>query len=348
MDDKRRVLLAMSGGVDSSVAAALLLEAGCQVTGVFLCLGGAVRADNDSPGCCSPTDAADARSVAQKLGIDLFVLDASREFAPIIEQFAREYAAGRTPNPCILCNAQVKFGYLMRQADRLGMDFVATGHHARMALGQVHRAAAKDQSYALFAVPREHLPRMLLPIGELGGKARVRQIAAELGLKVADKPDSQEICFVSEHHRSVLQRLAPQALQPGDIVDAQGKVLGRHQGVGNFTIGQRRGVRVAVGIPYYVTAIDPASATVTIGPVEQLQRRSLQASRANWHIDPPPAAFRATIQIRYNHPGAPGTVTPAGPEGFAVEFDQPVLAVTPGQAAVVYDGDRLLGGGWIE
>lgn len=339
----------MSGGVDSSVAALLLLRAGYDVTGVFLCLGGAVAADHDTSGCCSPADAADARAVAAKLGIEMFVLESSRQFAPIIENFVAEYAAGRTPNPCIHCNALVKFGHLMRRADELGIEFLATGHHARQVGGFIHRAATKDQSYALLAVERRHLRRILLPIGEIGDKARVRAMAAEACLNVADKPDSQEVCFVSGHHSELLRQRRPEAMRPGDIIDSAGNVLGRHEGVGNFTIGQRRGVRLAAGEPRYVTRIDPAAGTVTIGPRSELEATGLRAVRVNWHIEPPlpGSRFRGIIQIRYNHAGAAGEVTVTGRDEFQVQFDQPVLAVTPGQAAAIYDGDRLLGGGWI-
>ncbi|HET6429397.1 MAG TPA: tRNA 2-thiouridine(34) synthase MnmA [Phycisphaerae bacterium] len=343
------VLVAMSGGVDSSVAAALLQQAGYDVTGVFLCLGGSVDRDHDTSGCCSPADQADARRVAEALGIDLFVLDAGAEFAGIIDYFADEYAAGRTPNPCVHCNTRIKFSRLIARADALGARYVATGHHARRIGAAIHRAADKDQSYALFGIAREHLGRILLPIGDVTDKARVRRIAADLHLPVADKPDSQEICFVSGDYVELLRQRRPDALRPGKIVDASGNVLGTHEGVGHFTVGQRRGLRVAAGAPLYVTHIDAATATVTVGPKEQTLSACLSAGDANWHGDRPAvgARFDATVQIRYNHAGAPGRVRVTAPDAFTVDFDRPVSAVTPGQAAVVYDGDRLLGGGWI-
>ena len=345
-----RVLVAMSGGVDSSVAAYLLRQAGYRVTGVFLCLGGSVGLDHDTPGCCSPGDAADARRVAEHLGIDMFVLDAGRDFARIIDYFVAEYAAGRTPNPCVHCNTLVKFARLIARADDLRARYVATGHHARMAAGAIHRAADKDQSYALFGIARELLGRLLLPIGELADKAQVRRIAGELGLSVADKPDSQEICFVSGDYGEFLRRRRPEAFGPGQIVDSSGNVLGAHDGVGGFTIGQRRGLGVAAGVPMYVTRIDPAAATVTIGPKQEVMSSHLSAAGANWHIDPPETGtvFEATVQIRYNHAGAPGRVRVTGRDSFEAHFAAPVAAITPGQAAVVYDGDRLFGGGWIE
>ncbi|MCE5278832.1 MAG: tRNA 2-thiouridine(34) synthase MnmA [Planctomycetaceae bacterium] len=353
-DLRNNVLLAMSGGVDSSVAAKLLLDQGYAVTGVFMCLGSAGRGGEAVRGCCSPTDAADARRVADALGIDLFVLNFEDVFAPIIDDFLGQYARGRTPNPCIHCNSQIKFGRLLERADQLGVAFVATGHHARV----VHegqraaiargRAGGKDQSYALFAVARSALPRMLLPIGELADKASVRAMARDLGLSIHDKPDSQEVCFVpDDDFAALLRKRLPEAMRPGDIVDATGKVLGQHDGYGQFTIGQRRGLRVAALAPRYVTAIDPATATVTLGPREALLGTRLTASGANWHREVP-AEFTAVVQIRYNHRGAPARVRLTGPETFEVEFDQSVSAITPGQAAVVYEGDILLGGGWID
>jgi tRNA-specific 2-thiouridylase len=407
------VIVAMSGGVDSSVAAAMLLEQGYRVTGVFMCLGTAGAAggldggaaDRGSRGCCSPQDAADARRVAERLGIELYVLNLADEFGPIIEDFAREYAAGRTPNPCIHCNARIKFGRLIRHADSLGVQYVATGHYARMVNRTVNQglrpipssgsvsvpdlpliarekwgqtpisngeiglsphfspliarglARGKDQSYALFGIARENLGRILLPVGMVPDKPSLRRRALELGLAVHDKPDSQEICFVpDDDYVSLLARLAPQALTPGPVVDSSGKLLGRHEGYARFTIGQRRGLRIAGPVPMYVTKIDPATATVTLGPREEVLGTRLRAAGANWHVNvsdvaQPPSAvgrsFDATVQIRYNHAGAPARVTVTSPDTFEVEFAQPVPAITPGQAAVVYDGEFMLGGGWI-
>ena len=344
----------MSGGVDSAVAASMLIDAGYEVTGVFMCLGRAGGADMASRGCCSPADAADARRVAEMLGIDLFVLDMSDAFAPLIADFAAEYAAGRTPNPCIHCNTRIKFGRLLARADSLGADYIATGHYARVVEFQgcpaIARAAAegKDQSYALFGIPRDVLGRILLPVGEIEDKGAVRDIARGLGLVVHDKPDSQEICFApDDNYISILASLASEALRPGDIVDSAGAVLGRHDGYGRFTVGQRRGLRVAAGVPMYVTKIDPATATVTIGPRDEVMSRHLKAGGANWHCEAP-RQFSATVQIRYNHAGARAEVRLAGDETFDVEFHEPVNAITPGQAAVIYDGMRLLGGGWID
>jgi tRNA-specific 2-thiouridylase len=348
------VIVAMSGGVDSAVAASMLIDAGYEVTGVFMCLGTAGDADTASRGCCSPSDAADARLVAEMLGIELFVLDLSDAFAPLIADFAAEYAAGRTPNPCIHCNTLIKFGRLLDRADSLGVDYIATGHYARIAdyAGQpgIARAAAggKDQSYALFGIPRDVLGRILLPLGDIADKSLVRQIAQKLALVVHDKPDSQEICFApDDDYVAILAARAPEALTPGDIIDSSGAVLGQHEGYGRYTIGQRRGLRIAAGVPMYVTKIDPVSATVTIGPRDEVMSSHLQASGANWHADVP-QQFPATVQIRYNHRGAAGEVRLTGDGTFEVEFIEPVSAITPGQAVVVYDEGRLLGGGWID
>ncbi len=351
---EKKVIVAMSGGVDSSVAAAVLLEAGYDVTGVFMCLGAAAPGDGRDHRCCSPEDAADARRVAGVLGIDMYVLDLADAFRPIIDNFLAEYSRGRTPNPCVHCNSRIKFGRLMQRARELGAGYVATGHHARIvthngrpAIGR-GLAADKDQSYALFAVAREMLPRMLLPIGQIARKSHVRQMARDLGLNVHDKPDSQEVCFIpDDDYAALLRARAPEAMRPGAIVSCAGEVLGEHGGFGQFTIGQRRGLKVAAGEPMYVTRIDAATATVTIGPRQEVPGESLTASGANWHCEVP-EVFDASVQIRYNHRGCPGRVRITGPATFAVDFTEKAWAITPGQAAVVYDGEVLLGGGWID
>ena len=351
---KGQVLVGMSGGVDSAVAAALLQAQGWDVTGAFVCLGRAAEADVGSSGCCSPQDAADARRVAGLLGVDLFVLDAGRDFERVIDAFAAEYAAGRTPNPCIGCNRDIKFGRLLRRARDLGFDAVATGHYARVvqhrgapALARA-RAAGKDQSYVLFELPRQALGRLVLPLGEVESKAEVRATARRLGLPVHDKPDSQEICFVPDgDHAAVLAARAPAALTPGPILDETGREVGRHRGYGRYTVGQRRGLGVAAPGRRYVTAVDAASATVTIGSRQATRAGGLVAARASWQVDLAGEA-RVAVQIRSGHRGAAARLRGGGGERFEVEFDAPVEAVAPGQAAVVYDGDVLLGGGWIE
>lgn len=345
----------MSGGVDSSVAAALLQQQGYEVTGVFLCMGQAAGGEMADRSCCSPQDAADARRVAQALGMDLHVLNVQERFEEIIEYFLDEYTAGRTPNPCIHCNMRLKFGRLVELAESLGLEHVATGHHARMVEVDGRRAVAraaalrKDQAYALFAVPAAVLPRMLLPIGDIDDKSRVRDLARELGLVVHDKPDSQEICFVADDdYVALLRDRRPEAMRPGRILDSVGRELGRHDGYGRFTIGQRRGLGVAAGVPMYVTRIDPASGDVTIGPREEVLGRHLLARRANWHARLTESTFDAVVQIRYNHRGAPARVRILEDNSFEAVFAEPVHAITPGQAAVVFREGVLLGGGWIE
>jgi tRNA-specific 2-thiouridylase len=349
---KGRVLVGMSGGVDSSVAAARLAEAGWEVTGAFVCMGRAADPDGGS-GCCSPQDAADARRVAGLLGVDLFVLDATRGFERVIDAFAAEYAAGRTPNPCIGCNRDVKIGRLLERAAALGFDAVATGHYARVveaggrpALARA-RAEAKDQSYVLFELPPAALGRLVLPLGEAAAKAEVREQARRLGLPVHDKPDSQEICFVPDgDYAAVLAARAPAALTPGPIVDEAGREVGRHPGYARYTVGQRRGLGALGPEPRYVTAVDAATATVRVGPRAATRSAGLLAGRATWHA-PLAGPARLEVQVRAHHRPVAAEVTPAG-DGFAARFEAPVEAVTPGQAAVLYDGEVVVGGGWIE
>jgi tRNA-specific 2-thiouridylase len=347
-----KVLVGMSGGVDSSVAAALLREQGYDVTGVFVCLGSAADADGAS-GCCSPQDAADARRVAGLLGIDLFVLQAAEDFTRIIDRFVAEYAAGRTPNPCIGCNRDIKFARLLANARALGFDAIATGHYARVvarggapAIARA-RAREKDQSYVLFELPAEARARLLLPLGELPAKAIVREHARRLGLPVHDKADSQEICFVGEGgYAGLLASRAPGALTPGAIVDEAGREVGRHQGYALYTIGQRRGLGGGAGAPRYVTGVDAATATVRVGPRAAMLRGGLKAGHASWQ-GPLPEGGRVQLQLRSAPVAAPATVTVDG-AAFTARFDEPVAAVAPGQAAVLYDGDVVVGGGWIE
>jgi tRNA-specific 2-thiouridylase len=372
----------MSGGVDSSVAAHLLLEAGHDVIGVFMRHGEessqACRVDEGKPslpvlgglpqtradhkqGCCTASDAADARRVASRMNIPFYALDLQEDFRRIVDYFVDDYLHGRTPNPCVRCNQWIKFGRLFDYADGVDAEFVATGHYARMISGsgnhqpnELHRGldSAKDQSYALFGIRPELLPRMLLPVGGFE-KPRIREIAEELGLGVAGKKDSQEICFVTQgHHSDFVRAREPErsAHTNGEIVTTNGEVVGEHAGYEAFTIGQRKGLGVAMGTPYFVVRIEPDTNKVVIGQKEHLARATLNANEANWLVESADLPKQVAVQIRYNAPPQSAQISLSGEEStrFSVEFDEPQLAVAPGQAAVVYDGTRVLGGGWIE
>jgi len=352
-----RVVLAMSGGVDSSVAAHLLKEQGHEVIGLFMRTGAhGDDLERRSKTCCSATDAVDARNVADRLDIPFYALDFERDFARIMDQFADEYAAGRTPNPCVLCNIWLKFGKLWAYGKQVGADFVATGHYARIVAGpdglpRVARGldAAKDQSYVLFGLHRELLPHVLLPVGGYS-KMEIRALARDLGLPVHDKPDSQEICFVpDDDYLHFVRGRRPGLDTAGPIVDEDGADLGRHGGIEAFTIGQRRGLGIAaVGEPRYVVQIEPTSRTVTVGRRSSLDKVGLEASKFGWHVDAPEGPTRCLAQIRARHKAVPATVEPLGGGRARVVFDVPQPAVTPGQVVAVYQGDLVMGGGWIE
>ncbi len=391
----------MSGGVDSSVAAGLLVEQGYDVVGLFMRTGveeaaadgaeqgqscGEVSADASSQsddsrrlptsrdciapaaqesrgagtsgasrhqGCCSASDAADARFVAGLFDIPFYALNFEQDFNRLINYFADEYARGRTPNPCIVCNDQMKFGKLVEYADAVGAKYIATGHYARIGRRNERPAllrgvdGQKDQSYVLFGLDRGLLDRLMFPVGELT-KSEVRETAERLGLPNRDKPDSVEICFVPDNdYARVVKERRPDAFVEGDVVDSAGRVIGRHKGVANYTVGQRRGLGIAAGEPIYVTRLDPKSNTVTMGDGDALLERALLADRANFLVDVPDESFRADVKIRYLHRAAPATVTRLDDGGVRILFDEPQRAITPGQAVVFYDGDVLLGGAWI-
>ncbi|MBK8179485.1 MAG: tRNA 2-thiouridine(34) synthase MnmA [Planctomycetes bacterium] len=345
----------MSGGVDSSVSAWLLQREGHDLVGLFMRNGVHVdAAESHKKSCCSVSDARDARMVAGNLGIPFQAVDLKQEFGGIIRYFLAEYARGRTPNPCAICNRDLKFNRLLSFADELGAEFVATGHYARIdqeaGRVRVRRGVdrSKDQSYQLFSVAERHLARARLPLGGLE-KSRVRELAAEAGLRTAAKADSQEICFVpSNDYRELLAQRGA-ALHPGALVDTAGRGLGTHAGTEHFTIGQRRGHGVGGREPLYVVALDPASGTVVLGSREECQSRSLRVEQLNLiGFDPPPSGeFRAEVQVRYHHRAAPATIAVSGDQA-EVRFDEPQLAIAPGQGAAFYRGDDLLGGGWIE
>ena len=361
----------MSGGVDSSVAAALLREDGLEVVGCFMRLGSDDSIEAAEPldhaeacdptqirighqGCCSLNDAADARLVAAMLDIPFYVCNFKKDFGRIIHYFVSEYNAGRTPNPCVRCNDWLKFGKLMSYARTIDADYVATGHYARIEHRDDHcqllRGADhhKDQSYVLFGTKRDHLPHVLLPVGSYQ-KSEIRQIAREKKLPVSDKPDSQEICFVPDNnYAGLIERQTPDEVKNGTIVDRNGQIVGEHGGHQHFTIGQRRGLNVSLGHPIYVIDKNPQTNTVTVGLKEQTLGRGLLADQTNWLVDPPgDQPIPCLIKIRSNSPAVPGRVRTTGQDSLSVSFDESQPAVTPGQAVVCYDGERLLGGGWI-
>lgn len=351
----RRVLVGMSGGVDSSVTAWLLKRDGWEVVGVTMKVWPQDCISRAEDKCCGPTAISDARGVAHKLGIPHYVVDESDDFEKIvIGYFASEYRAGRTPNPCVMCNEHLKFGNLRAKARSLGADFIATGHYAIIEHHDTHAVlrkgtdARKDQSYFLFSLSQDQLCHALTPLGGMT-KPEIRDIARGLDLKVADKMDSQEICFVpGNDYRAFLRgHLGDGEFHRGGIYDLQGSFLADHEGIEMFTIGQRKGLPGGSPGPRYVVDIDPETSRVIVGDEEDLVRAAFEVDRASWHGGEPALPLRVTAKIRYAHPGTPATIE-ALPGGRArVVLDEPQRAVTPGQAAVFYDGDRVVGGGWI-
>ncbi|MGC1272459.1 MAG: tRNA 2-thiouridine(34) synthase MnmA [Planctomycetaceae bacterium] len=387
-----RVVLAMSGGVDSSAAAVLLQRSGYEVVGLFMRSGATdeacatpdavlpvLNAKPHKQGCCSASDAADARRVADALDIPFHALNFRDAFGRIKDYFADEYLAGRTPNPCVMCNNWLKFGRLWEFAKQVGATKIASGHYAQV--GTTERSTgdggagetgdegrrvtpplppspvspallrgvdrSKDQSYVLFGLERELLANVLFPVGELT-KPEIRELAREAGLRVAGKPDSQEICFIPDNdYAGFLKRYRGEADTAGELVDTAGNVLGAHAGFEQFTIGQRRGLGVAFGSPRFVVRIEPQTRWVVIGTHDELGRRELEADRANWLADVD-GEFRCEAQIRYQHRPGKATVTMIRKDRFRVVFDEPQFGVAPGQACVLYDGERVLGGGWIQ
>jgi len=370
-----RVVLAMSGGVDSSVAAHLLRERGHEVIGVFMRHGEqALAACSTVPatgtaalpvwhergdhkqGCCSAVDAEDARRVADRLDIPFFALDLQAEFRGIIDYFVEEYTAGRTPNPCVMCNNWIKFGRLFDYARSVGAAYVATGHYARLVAAEGGGWPAlcqgvdpgKDQSYVLFGIRREFLPRMLLPVGDFC-KSGIRRMALQLGLAVAEKRDSQEICFVTTgKHDEFIRARRGTVDTSGEIVTTDGVVVGRHAGIERFTIGQRKGLGVALGERRFVVRIDAQARRVVVGSHEELARRELSARRTNWLVEPPQGVFRCQAKFRYNTPAVAAAAQCLAEDRLHVWFDEPCHGIAPGQAVVCYQGQRVLGGGWIE
>lgn len=347
----------MSGGVDSSATAALLLEAGYEVVGVTLKLWPQDCLSRAEDKCCGPQAVSDARAVCDKLGIPYYLIDEAPEFQKtVIDYFAAEYRAGRTPNPCVMCNQNLKFGRLLSRANQLGAQFIATGHFARLerdpGSGRVllkrGRDERKDQSYFLFSLRQEQLARALFPLGEKT-KDSTRATARHCGLKTADKEESMEICFVPDNDYGKFLRDARLALpHRGEIVDMNGTVLGHHEGIEFYTVGQRRGLGIAAPRPLYVIELDPGRNRVVVGGDDALSRSEFIAERCNWiPFDGPEEPFEATVKIRYYHPGTRARVEPLEGGRARVSLHEAQRAVTPGQAAVFYDGDLVLGGGWI-
>lgn len=368
----QRVVLAMSGGVDSSAAAHLLLEQGYDVVGVFMRHGEesaeSCSLEDGSPnpllpilqgrtdhkqGCCSASDAMDARRVSDRLGIPFYALDLEADFSRIVDYFVDEYTQGRTPNPCVQCNNWIKFGRLFDYADSVDAEFVATGHYARLEQAEDGPAllrgvdSGKDQSYVLAGIDRKYLSRMLLPVGCFV-KTDIRALAGKAGLRVADKRDSQEICFVTSGKHADFVRARSSENTAGNFVDLDGKVLGQHPGIEQFTIGQRKGLGIALGEPAFVLRIDPESFDVVLGPKEALDRQVLHASEVNWLIEPPTGSFEGMAQIRYNSDARPAVIEVLEGARIRVEFTDGASGIAPGQLCVVYSEDRVLGGGWIE
>jgi tRNA-specific 2-thiouridylase len=344
-----RIVVAMSGGVDSSVVAALAARTGAEVIGITLQLYDHGEAIGRSRTCCAGRDIYDARTVAERLGIAHYVFDYETRFRDsVIERFADEYARGRTPIPCISCNQSVKFTDLLALARDLGADCLATGHYVRRLRGgqgpELHRAAdpARDQSYFLFATTREQLGYLRFPLGDLP-KPAVRELARELKLAVADKPDSQDICFVPDgDYASVVKKVRPEAAQPGEIVGLDGRVLGGHAGLIHFTVGQRRGLEIGgQSEPLYVVRLEPEARRLVVGPKSALAVRAARLGGLNWLGERQRSGLTAKVRSM-------ARPTPVSFDGEAIRFEQAELGVSPGQAAVIYDGSRVLGGGWIE
>jgi len=383
---RQRVLLGMSGGVDSSVAGYLLREQGYDVIGVTMKVWPQDCISRAEDKCCGPQAVADARSVAHALGIPHYVVDEADQFERVvIDYFASEYQAGRTPNPCVICNEKLKFGNLWSKAKALGCNYIATGHYAiieHVVAGSGDRSRVdsqvgcesagvtapgcsyavlrkgvdlrKDQSYFLFSLRQPQLRRALMPLGRMT-KPQIREIAHSLGLKVADKIDSQEICFVpGNDYRSFLRsHIGEEEFHRGEIYDVDGQCLGEHDGIELFTIGQRKGLPGGSPRPRYVVDLDPATNRVIVGEADDLMVEKFEIDRVNWHpaagVTTPAynEAIEATVKIRYNHRGTPATVTPLENDRARVRLAEPQRAVTPGQAAVIYGADVVLGGGWI-
>ena len=346
----------MSGGVDSSATAALLLEQGYDVVGVTLKLWPQDCVSRAEDKCCGPQAVTDARSVCDRLGVPYYLIDEAAEFQnKVIQYFADEYRAGRTPNPCVMCNQNLKFGTLLTRARQLGAEYIATGHFARLekspdgrTLLKKGRDARKDQSYFLFSLRQDQLARSLFPLGDKT-KADTREVARHCSLKTAEKEESMEICFVPDKdYGKFLQQANLAQKHRGNIVDLHGRVLGQHDGIEFYTIGQRKGLGLSSAKPLYVIELDVDNNRVVVGDESALDRDEFFVERCNWiPFDEPPASLEVSAKIRYNHPGTAATITPTGNGGAKIRLHVPQRAITPGQACVFYEDDLVVGGGWI-
>jgi len=350
----------MSGGVDSSVMAALMIDAGYDVIAVTMRLGNhdTVEYDSEKPNCCSLEGVEDARYAAMQLGIPFYAVNHEDQFRQsIVDYFVDEYTVGRTPSPCVICNQELKFGTLVDLADQLDCEYIGTGHYAKIEqdpetgryLLRKGSDLKKDQSYFLFSLTQSQLKRAIMPLGSLNKEA-VRDIARRYKLKTAEKPESQELCFIADDdYKRFLKDRIPEQIQKGEIVDQNGEKLGHHKGIPFYTVGQRRGLGIAVGEPIYVTGIKTETNTIVVGQADELLRQSMIVNQLNWiPFENLAEPIRAQIKIRYRDQGEMATVTPTVDGKVKVIFDQPRRAIAPGQAAVFYAQDLVIGGGWIE
>ena len=350
----------MSGGVDSSVTAALMVEAGYEVIAITMRLGmhDTIEIESDKPNCCSLEGVEDARRVATQLGIPFYAVNYEETFRQsIVDYFADEYISGRTPSPCVICNQDLKFGKLLELATQLEVEYVATGHYARIEqepetgryILRKGLDSRKDQSYFLFSLTQAQLSRALMPLGGYE-KDEVREVARKYQLRTAEKPESQELCFIADdNYKRFLTDRIPEKIQEGDIVDQAGRVLGEHQGIPFYTVGQRKGLGISAKTPLYVTELKVHDNTIVVGKNEDLLADTMEVEEVNLiTMDKLTEPIRAEVKIRYKDTGAPATISPLNDTEVEVKFDQPRRAVTPGQAAVFYDGDIVVGGGWIK